>query len=284
MENQVILDITTYNPEYVAGRKRDNGPACEISPTISPASADYEDDGTTSLTTSSATSTYPYTIYLHLNSSTDRYVGSLSTFTRGLSQTSMTTPVQTARSEPSTSNTRDTATSISVSSTTFATSFSLRCSLNGAPWFEPTRFEFPDTYQYITDIITSRWCDCGLSATYPTISGGEDETSSAPCSYTQLPASMITPVTVSAIPTNVPGLGGKPKCAAVMYPNGQACINADCKSLSTQSLLLCRTFYLRELSILVRLQLRRHTSPLSHDYHLRYPDHRLRLHNSTHKQ
>lgn len=40
---------------------------------------------------------------------------------------------------------------------------------------------------------------------------------------------MITPVSTSAAPTNIPGLGGVPGCAAVLYPDGQACTYANCK-------------------------------------------------------
>ena len=73
--------------------------------------------------------------------------------------------------------------------------------LDGAPWLEPTSF-----------------CDFG-SLTYATVSLPSTITDSARlCAYTSLnPASAITPKTTSAIPTNRPGYGGVPGCAAVVF-------------------------------------------------------------------
>ncbi|KAL8898432.1 MAG: hypothetical protein Q9207_006699 [Kuettlingeria erythrocarpa] len=104
---------------------------------------------------------------------------------------------------------------------------SLSCSLNGAPWFSP-----------------ASWCECGPSpySIYPTIST-VDGASSANCAYRTRPPSMITPVTISAVPTNIPGQGGIPGCAPVMYPNGQACIDADyCNCGGTPAPFLTTTF------------------------------------------
>lgn len=71
--------------------------------------------------------------------------------------------------------------------------------LDGASWLDPTSF-----------------CDFG-SATYPTISLPTTITNPAElCAYTSLnPSNAITPKTTAAIPTNRPGYGGVPACAAV---------------------------------------------------------------------
>ncbi len=73
------------------------------------------------------------------------------------------------------------------------------CLADGAPWFLPTS-----------------WCDCGVSATYPTIPPSSGVTaSSANCAYTVLPTATINPTsnTNSAAPTNVPGQNGVSGCA-----------------------------------------------------------------------
>ena len=73
--------------------------------------------------------------------------------------------------------------------------------LDGAPWLDPTSF-----------------CDFG-SVTYPTVSQQSTVSDSARlCAYTSLnPASAITPKTTGVIPTNRPGYGGVPGCAAVVF-------------------------------------------------------------------
>ena len=76
------------------------------------------------------------------------------------------------------------------------------CVADGAPWYSPTS-----------------WCDCGASATYPTLSASAGA-KSANCAYTSLPASQLTPHSTSAAPTNVPGIGGVPGCAAVVSVPG----------------------------------------------------------------
>lgn len=78
--------------------------------------------------------------------------------------------------------------------TTPAPTATPHCLADGAPWMSPTSF-----------------CDCGASATYPTlppISG----TTTANCAYTVLPSSTIQPVSTASAPTNIPGLGGVPAC------------------------------------------------------------------------
>ena len=73
------------------------------------------------------------------------------------------------------------------------------CMADGAPWFLPTS-----------------WCDCGVSATYPTIPPSSGVTvSSANCAYTVLPTATIKPTsnTKVAAPTNVPGQNGLSGCA-----------------------------------------------------------------------
>lgn len=67
------------------------------------------------------------------------------------------------------------------------------CLSDGAAWFSPTA-----------------WCDCGVSAKYPTISG---QSGSSACSYSKLPSALITPVSTGAAPTNIPGQNGVPDCA-----------------------------------------------------------------------
>ena len=76
------------------------------------------------------------------------------------------------------------------------------CMADGAPWYSPTS-----------------WCDCGPSATYPTLPASSGATS-ANCAYSSLPASPITPHSTSAAPTNIPGEGGVPGCAGVVSVPG----------------------------------------------------------------
>lgn len=73
------------------------------------------------------------------------------------------------------------------------------CLVDGAPQFIPTL-----------------WCDCGVSATYPTIPPSNGVTAStANCAYTVLPTATINPTsnTNVAAPTNVPGQNGVSGCA-----------------------------------------------------------------------
>ena len=76
------------------------------------------------------------------------------------------------------------------------------CLADGAPWYSPTS-----------------WCDCGPSSTYATLSPTAGATS-ANCAYTSLPASTIRPVSTGTAPTNTPGQGGLPGCAAVVSVPG----------------------------------------------------------------
>ena len=89
------------------------------------------------------------------------------------------------------------------------------CMADGAPWYSPTS-----------------WCDCATSGTYlvfPTLPPSSGVTgSSADCAYTSLdPSKTIKPVSVSAAPTNIPGMNGVPGCAAVIEGDGQGCPNVD---------------------------------------------------------
>ena len=95
-------------------------------------------------------------------------------------------------------NTSSTATSTSSETASVSTTTGM---LDGAPWLDPTSF-----------------CDFG-SATYPMISIPSTITDTAKlCAYTSLnPKSAITPKQTSAIPTNWPGYGGVPGCAAVVF-------------------------------------------------------------------
>lgn len=73
------------------------------------------------------------------------------------------------------------------------------CMADGAPWFLPTS-----------------WCDCGASATYPTIPPSSGATAStANCAYTVLPTATIKPTsnTAAVAPTNIPGQNGVSGCA-----------------------------------------------------------------------
>ena len=83
------------------------------------------------------------------------------------------------------------------------------CMADGAPWYSPTS-----------------WCGCGASATYPTLPASSGATS-ANCAYSSLPASQITPRSTSAAPTNIPGQGGVPGCAAVASVPGTSAY-CDC--------------------------------------------------------
>ncbi|KAL8673195.1 MAG: hypothetical protein Q9168_002387 [Polycauliona sp. 1 TL-2023] len=93
--------------------------------------------------------------------------------------------------------------------TVATTAASMRCIADGAAWFSPTR-----------------WCDCGPSATYATLPTSAQD-SNDECAYTAFPATQITPISTGTKPTNIPGVGGLPGCAPVMYPNGQQCPYTD---------------------------------------------------------
>ena len=89
------------------------------------------------------------------------------------------------------------------------------CMADGAPWYSPTS-----------------WCDCATSGTnsaFPTLPPSSGVTgSSANCAYTSLdPSKTIKPVSVSAAPTNIPGMNGVPGCAPVLQGDGQGCPNVD---------------------------------------------------------
>lgn len=78
--------------------------------------------------------------------------------------------------------------------TTPAPTATPQCMADGAPWMSPTSF-----------------CDCGASATYPTLSPISGATT-ANCAYATLPASTIQPISTASAPTNIPGEGGVPGC------------------------------------------------------------------------
>ena len=86
----------------------------------------------------------------------------------------------------------------SISSLSISTKFSLTCMADGAPWYSPTS-----------------WCDWGSSSIYPILCAMSGITSDH-CAYSTLPISKIKPTSTMAAPTNIPGLGGIPGCAAVM--------------------------------------------------------------------
>ena len=86
------------------------------------------------------------------------------------------------------------------------------CMADGAPWMSPTSY-----------------CDCGTGAVYPTLAP-EQGVTTANCDYKTLPSSTIKPVSTGTAPTNIPGTGGLPGCAAVIYGDGQDCPYANCKS------------------------------------------------------
>lgn len=93
------------------------------------------------------------------------------------------------------------------------------CMADGAPWYSPTS-----------------WCDCGATAKYPTLPPVSGQTS-ANCAYTQLPDSTINPISISAAPTNIPGVNGVPGCAAVVSVPGTSaycnCGGTPAPTLST---------------------------------------------------
>ena len=122
------------------------------------------------------------------------------------------------------------ATSGASSPTSSIPAISLDCMADGAPWFSPTRLvPLLDNFnKSLLTLYTHSWCDCGTSSTYPTLSPTDGATTPN-CAYTTVPTAMITPVSTSAAPTNIPGEGGVPGCAAVIYPDGQACPYANCE-------------------------------------------------------
>ena len=66
------------------------------------------------------------------------------------------------------------------------------------------------------EYLPSSWCNCGASATYPTLPPSSGViASTANCSYTVLPTATIKPTsnTNVAAPTNVPGKNGVAGCA-----------------------------------------------------------------------
>ncbi|KAL9099853.1 MAG: hypothetical protein Q9163_004701 [Psora crenata] len=85
------------------------------------------------------------------------------------------------------------------------------CMADGAPWYSPTS-----------------WCDCGTGK-YPTLPPVSSVTTSlANCNYTSLDTSeTINPISTSAAPTNIPGLGGIPGCNYVLQGDEQGCANVD---------------------------------------------------------
>lgn len=82
------------------------------------------------------------------------------------------------------------------------------CTSDGAPWISPTAY-----------------CDCDSGTHYPTLSVPStiSDYSSAVCAYTSLPSETINPITTSAPPTNIPGQGGLPACAANTWAPGAEC-------------------------------------------------------------
>ena len=187
--NQLITDFSNYNPNHNRNRRRDNGPECQIPSSLIQASTELSGADMTFGTAADPDATHWVT---------------LSASSGAISGTS---------SPPSS-----------------APATSLSCMADGAPWFSPTRW-VPLLNNFKKSLLTSytdSWCDCGTSSTYPTLSPADGATT-ANCAYTIIPTAMITPVSTSAAPTNIPGEGGVPACAIVVYPDGQACPNANCE-------------------------------------------------------
>ncbi|KAL9637154.1 MAG: hypothetical protein Q9164_002378 [Protoblastenia rupestris] len=86
------------------------------------------------------------------------------------------------------------------------------CMADGAPWMDPEDY-----------------CRCGKDGIYPTIPPPSDaKVTTVDCAYSTLdPSKKITPTSKEAAPTNIPGKNGVPGCAPVIYPNGQACVDAN---------------------------------------------------------
>ena len=119
-------------------------------------------------------------------------------------------PANPSDSSTSSANSTSSSTPVSVVASTSSAAKVPKTTgmLDGAPWLDPTSF-----------------CDFG-TATYPTVSVASTITDSAAlCAYKSLnPSDQITPKTTSAIPTDIPGVGGLPGCAAVVWgPDHQDC-------------------------------------------------------------
>lgn len=116
------------------------------------------------------------------------------------SQSHTTTALSSISSRQSITSGTVSGTASATPPTTPAPTATPRCMADGAPWMSPTSY-----------------CDCGPSATYPTlppisISGRTATTTAANCAYTVLPSSTIKPVSIANAPTNIPGVGGVPGC------------------------------------------------------------------------
>lgn len=181
--------IITDFSNYNPHRKRENGPACQIPSSLIPASTELSGVDMTFSTAPDPDTTHWVTL------------SALSGATSGA-------PFPTSS----------------------ASATSLNCMADGAPWFSPTRL-VPLLDNFNKSLLisyTHSWCDCGTSSTYPTLSPTDGATT-ANCAYTTIHTAMITPVSTSAAPTNIPGEGGVPGCAAVIYPDEQACPYANCE-------------------------------------------------------
>ena len=140
-----------------------------------------------------------------------------------------TVPACTAKNTGKTTGTTTTTGKTTAGATTTGKgSGPITCMADGAPWYSPTS-----------------WCECQISSTIasfdlpsPAPSGADNK-----CVYSNTPTKTITPKSTSAAPTNIPGQGGVPGCAYVLYPDGQACPYANCES----SFLLCFKYGLRKI-------------------------------------
>lgn len=176
--NQLITDFSA----FLNNKHRRENPVCQIPSRLPQAAPELagsdmvfsqspEPDATSWITLSDAAPS-------KAGSSSD---SGLSTSTAGASSTS-------------TANDSIELTASSTPLTTPAPTATPHCIADGAPWMSPTSF-----------------CDCGRSATYPTLPSIRSATT-ANCDYTVLPASTIKPISTSSAPTNIPGKGGVPGC------------------------------------------------------------------------
>lgn len=103
---------------------------------------------------------------------------------------------------------------------TSPTSSTPKCTADGDPRYSP-----------------ASWCNCGPSSTYPALFA-KSGTTSADCGYSTLPASTIKPISTGPVPTNIPGQGGVPGCAAIVSAPGTS---AYCNCGGTPAPLLSPT-------------------------------------------
>ena len=132
----------------------------------------------------------------------------------GYANTHMRLPISDVKSAPRNSTSASSLNPISMPSAS-KTGFAVmsengsppkrpHCQPSGAAWLKPTSF-----------------CDCGHGVTYSTLNSKD----AAKCGYTRYVPSMT--VTVESMPTNVPGVGGRPVCATIAAGHGDGCPAVD---------------------------------------------------------